>query len=710
MNAPIERKPDALGTEVQERIAVLEKFRVVDIQHMERGDLLAAKNLAGHGSEWGYWLTPTHVMKTYRNINLRKRLCDYLEKEGVNTSSISVLIDEGVLVLTRIALLMKLITTGGRNKNSKTERLKPSSIAHHLYNDFPKITARAIKRKASKPTATGLFQCLTESDVLEFNAYHPTRVEVERLHTLAAQGVWSDAPSLPDIRQITNPASNISARISESKSEPHLPLPENWLAQIGPRILWVVEDMGPNLLLLLQALRSELKDIDWSMSGTNIGRHTSCRINEHLDRFPWLDRSGEPLFPPFRMPTHTNGRVKDHFEWPPRKWGQITALSVVLQAAHIFITLLCSAGRIGEVMSLRRGCVEIARDGNNYVKGFTYKLSSNLFGDARTWPAPHILVQCLGQQARLAEAWDWLPRSLESGLPQAARYGDSLWVSIGMTGTADEYTSINTNKTLFHLAIRLDMDPRPGGKNVHAHRFRKTIGRLAGVALFNSPLVLKRLFGHKSIEMTLHYILCDPGVREEAEKVLRELRIMHCAEALEEIHQAMRDGTALPGHGGPGAARLITTVRNEEAKFGQSGRLWTESSAYDLACLLTMQGQGWRLIKDNIVCSKAPGEDGLCLKNRPKGEPNTANCQPECGNRIAFARKRRDVELCIEQYLDLARQALNEGQLLVLESVMINVQDEWASFPDIEQKYRLDPDVQALLSACEEPEVIEEVG
>ena len=135
--------------------------------------------------------------------------------------------------------------------------------------------------------------------------------------------------------------------------------------------------------------------------------------------------------------------------------------------------------------------------------------------------------------------------------------------------------------------------------------------------------------------------------------------------------------------------------------------MWQEGSAYDLACLLTMQGQGWRLIRENIVCSKAPGEHGLCQKKRSRGEPDTANCQPHCDNRIVLARKRRDVELSIEQYLDVARQARDDGQLLVLSSVMYNVEDEWANFADLEQQYGADPEVQALLSLCEEPRAVE---
>jgi hypothetical protein len=64
--------------------------------------------------------------------------------------------------------------------------------------------------------------------------------------------------------------------------------------------------------------------------------------------------------------------------------------------------------------------------------------------------------------------------------------------------------------------------------------------------------------------------------------------------------------------------------------------------------------------------------------------------------------------LSIEQYLDIARQARDDGQLLVLASVMENMQDEWVNFFDLEQKYRSDPEVQALLTLCDEPDAAAE--
>lgn len=715
MNAPDLQSQIELTDQSEDGVlAVLQRFRAEEIQYLGSDELLTAQNLAGHGDCWGRWQTPISfapgkMAPALRDIDFAHRLRAYLAKEGLVSGSVDQLVAEGVLVLTRLSILMRLVPSG-RHGHRKGKRPKPSSISTHLYTIWPRITARAIRRKTDELAVIELFGCLTEADTREFCSENSTRIELERLDTFVARGVWSDAPPLPNVRKTTNPAEGSAIRPPQQKPEPFLPFPEGWLAEIGPRVLWVVQDMGPNLLRLLEALPQELEGINWLNSKHSISRYIARRIDGYLNRHPWVDRAGKLLSPPFRLTTSSGKQGADCFEWPPRTWEHVITMSVTLQAAHLFITLLASAGRIGEVATLVRGCVTVARDGKDYAMGHTYKLSDSLFGDARQWPAPDILSQCLGQQTRLAAAMDWLPKRVENGLPQVPRFGNALWVSVGISGTAGEDSEINFNQTLALLAQRLDMDTKPGGANVHAHRFRKTIGRLAGVALFNSPLVLKRLFGHKSIEMTLHYILCDPGVREEAEKVLRELRIIHCAEALEEIHQALHDGQPLPGNGGPGAARLVMAVGNAEQSLAQSGRTWTEGTAFDLACLLTMQGQGWRLIQENIVCSKAPGEDGLCQRKRSKGEPNTANCQPDCDNRIVFARRRRDCEQVVEGYIDLARQARDDGQLLVLASVLDNLRNELANFSDLNDKYFFNSEVQSLLALVLETEGAEELA
>lgn len=689
--------------------SVLQQFKVEDLQHLGQTDLLLAQYLAGHGDVWGVWQTPESISpgrkgSFVRNINIAQRLRDYLAKEQVSGTSLEALIDEGVIHLTRLALLVRLAPSGGK---TKTVRLKPSSIAHYLSEHSTKITARAIRRKAEDPDAAGLMGCLTDYDVRELRVYKKTRIELERLDKLVAMGLWSDSPPLPDITKTTDPSGAADARPPQPVPVPHPPIPDEYMAAIGPRVLWIVRDLAPPLLRLLDALPAFMETVDWSLSGKAIYNRIEKFIAGHLQQHPWKDRMGLPLEPPFPLAIAFVGRGHSDanaFEWPPRTWSHIKILSQTLQSAHLFVTLLASAGRIGEVETLKRDCVTTASDGKDYLGGWTYKLSGNLFGDVRQWPAPELLVQCLGQQARLAKVWHQLPQwALDEGLPENSSDDCLLWVSLVTSGgRRGEDPILDINSALMVLAERVGMDPKPGGKNLHAHRFRKTIGRLAGVALFNSPLVLKRLFGHKTIEMTLHYILCDPGIREEAEKVLRELRIMHCAEALEEIHKAMTNGVPLPGNGGPGASRMVQTVANEQEKLAKAGRIWGKGSAHDLAFLITANGQGWRLIKENIVCSKTTGESGLCQKKRSKGEPDTSNCKPECDNRIVLMRHRRDVEAIAAQYLDIAHQAKEDGQVLVLAHTMENLREELEAFPDLKEKFLADPAVQALLNYCEE--------
>lgn len=705
----IEMKP-YLGHAESRRIAALSNYKIEEFQHLAQQELLLAQSIAGHGDTWGIWQTPQAISQgnfktSYRAINLGKRLRDYLIKESIPEVSIDELVNEGVLTLTRLAVLMRLAPTGGSG-TTKNRRLKPSTIAGILYVNSTQIIAKAIRRKAQRVDAQGLLAGLTDEDVRDLGKTKKNRIELDRLKTLRARGCWTDLPPQPDVTLTTDPRGPKKTQSQQEISSEYQPLPDDYLAEIGPRILWLIRDLGPNLLAVLEDFALYLKRLDWSEVTSNklhgkFGLVVKF-IEKHLQNKPWMDRSGKPLKPNF--PLTTGRSSNDRFEWPPRSYGHLKILSVTLQSAHLFITLLASAGRIGEVENLRRSSVITARDGKDYVRGWTYKLSGNLFGDARQWPAPDVFVQALGQQARLASVWGQLPpRGLSEGFSEAFVNHQFLWLSLGRGGRSNAANQLNNSSTALRiLANRVGMDPRPGGINIHPHRFRKTIGRLAGIALFDSPLVLQRLFGHKSAEMTLHYILCNEDIRTEAEAVLRELRILHCAEALEEVRAALASGAELPRHGGPSAAKIVEAVKDQEARLTSSGRVWNDGSAYELAYLLTANGKGWRFIQKNVVCTKVPGEDGMCRKSRRLGEPDTSNCKPECGNRMVLAIERRDIDEIAQSYLDIATEAHEQGQILILYEVMQRFIEEVDAFPDIKAKYFSDPKVQSLLSIFNE--------
>lgn len=689
--------------------SALNRFNLEEFQNLSKKDLVLAQAIAGHGDAWGIWETstaicPSKLPYSYRSIALARRLRQFLAKIPLQEASldlIDLLVEEGVLVITRLALLMRLGPSIGGGK-FKNHRLKPSTLSRRLYQHFPYIVARAIQRKAVRPETRGLLSCLSEDDVRELSNDKYVRIELERLSTLATHGYWTDLPPHPNITQTTDPSGPKPKPASQVVPGEFQPLPDRYLKEFGPRNLWLIRELGPCLLPLLEDLATHLENLDWS----NKNMHALTKvivpqfITQHLNGHPWIDSMGRPLKPNF--PLRTGAKGKDKFQFPPRNWEHLKVLSATLQSAQLFLTLLAAAGRIGEVESLPRLCVTTEQDGKDYVRGWTYKLSGNLFGDARTWPAPSVLVQTLGQQSRLANVWIRLPpRRIEEGPPKTPPTHNALWLSIGAAQTCNAAEPLaSLADALKTLASRIGMDPKPGGINLHPHRLRKTIGRLAGITLFNSPLVLKRLFGHKSIEMTLHYILCDKDIRTEAEAVLRELRILHCAQALEDMRESLASGTPLPAHGGGAASRMTEAVQAHEARLAESGRVWTGGSAYDLAYLLTARGQGWRLVQKNIICSKAPGEAGLCLKN--KGEPDTSNCKPECDNRIVLALERRDTDEIVQAHMGIALKAREEEQFDHFNYSMEQLLKELNKFSDIKEKYMADAQLQSLLVTHQE--------
>lgn len=715
-----DQTPREIDPEIAVRQAVFARFELSDIQNLEGDDLAAVQQLMGHGGALGRWCSEGYLNRvTRRNIDLASRIRSYLLKiePDLYEDVPGDLISEGVTTLTRFGLLMRLVRTGFGKGSNSSRPLKASTVALVMYEMGPLIVARAIQRAMVATTRVpGLFRCLTAEDLAEFHADQRLSAELDRLDTLATQGLWSDVPQKQSLRPVTDPGDQPVSRNQTHERIPFPPLDDSWLMEVGPRVLWLINELAPNLLRLLEQLPGVLTRVRRGDHQSMVSQEFSSLIQEELQREPWLDSLGRPLMPPFRLKTSGSaGRgERNNFEWPIRNWKQLCMLSTTVQAAHMFIALLATAGRVGEGATLDRSCVTLHADGEHFVHGRTYKLKHTLFGEQRNWPAPAMLIRALGQQARLAAAWDWLPVSQTHPMPTSPQFENQLWVSIGVQGNGPT-VAVNWGVALVELAKRLGVDPRPGGKSVHPHRFRKTAARLAGIALWNSPIVLKQLLGHKDIEMTLHYILSDPGIREEAEKVLREMRVMHCSETLQQVRDAIKAGLSNP-FGGIGGTRLANAVIEHEAREQQSQRQWTTETPYDLAVEYTMNGKGWRL-GTGFICSKLPHEAGECRKGASRhgehGEPLISSCQRTCPQRIdlpeqiAQGRQQRDVEEISDGYVAIATKACEDGQLLVVAGCLQQLNDELKGWPDIKASYYARPDVKSLVAALQpqdEPE------
>lgn len=687
-------------------------FTVESLQHLDPKSALRCQMILGHGGTFGIWETPEaiipHMKKSRRRIELRRRIAAFLPEETPTSSVLDVLLKEGVLWLTRLALLLRM-GPAGMGPRAKFKPLDASTLAGLLIRHLPKLVARGVTRRlaGTENSCTGFAGALNMEDLREWWSDKYIHTELMRLTQLQGLQLWSDAPAAREFRgKTTTVRGEPTPRPPERKKIPFQAIPDDYLAAMGPRVLWLIKDLGPNLIQLLETLPTLLEH-------GNVASYTiSSRIAHYFQTNVWRDRNGRVIEkPPFDL-NHGSDRGKhfrndpsqhDPFEWPPRHWLSIQNLAVNLQNAHLWMALLVMAARIGEVATLGRDCIEFARDGQPYANGKTYKPSRALAGREQEWPIPDYLVDVFVQQVKLVKASERLERILKDSAEMVDPFEESthLWASLGpnkLLNATDKLVTFGPN--LQTLARTIGLTPNPGGKNLHPHRFRKTLARLAGLAIDGSQKVLMLLLGHDDVTTTLGYMQTDPAFAKEVDDITRELRIMRGETLIEDMRAALRDPNSLPygGHGGGGAPVLADSVRAYEDELHRTGEEWGVNTARELSVLLTNNGESARLISAHVVCTKSAGEVGLCSKK--KGAIVAGNCQAECRNHIEDKTGRRDTERVIPILVQHAQENIANNDWLPLARDKKQLDQELKRYDDIGAQWRAKPEVRAVLDAA----------
>ena len=261
------------------------------------------------------------------------------------------------------------------------------------------------------------------------------------------------------------------------------------------------------------------------------------------------------------------------------------------------------------------------------------------------------------------------------------------------------------------FARTLCMEEKPGGQLIRPHRFRKTVARLVALALTQAPKVLMDVFGHKSIEMTLYYILSDKDLQSDIEQVSRELRVLRATEAVSAMVAAEEAGSQslnLGGYGGPAALMVQRAVGIQKTRVHQRGEQWGANSARELAEILTLQGKAWEVVRPGVMCTKMPGtESGSC--NKSKGHPEPSKCQTGCNHRLEEAFLREDVDGtiadCVAEFTaahdsgDELMQALWAGQICAHLPRFKDIQAKWAANSTVQQALALDEEANMEVPA-----------
>lgn len=697
---PVSRVAAAASEGTRRRGETLLLFPLESLQYLDRDSAVRCQAMLGHGDRFGVWETPPALVgrrlsPNLATLSLRERLVRYLPDPPPPSDSLDALIDEGVLWMTRYALLCRM-GPAATHKN-KGSSLDATSLASNLLQYVSRIVATGVARQmqGSPSEQAGFVGCLTVDELCELKQVRHISYELKRMMVFADRGLWSDAPVKPTLHQNTDPKGRSIQPPKEERSTPYPPIPDDYLAEMGPRVLWVAQDLGPNLLHLLEVIPDLFSDINPTADLSSQSGPRSVRLRQYFEKNDWLDRNGLAIAaPPFHLKTGSGkGRSTNTFDWPPTTWDQVKVMSATLQGAHLWISLLAMAGRISEIRSLPRTYVEWARDGKPYVNGKTYKLSQYLAGEERDWPAPEALIDALAQQVRLVTAWERIMLALGMKSEDGASLpteGGHFWASLGSAPNANPSDELSDERqALMRLAEHLGMDPKPGGKSLHPHRFRKTIARLMGIAIVDSPRVLMRLLGHRDIAMTMHYILTDKALRAEIEQVTRELRIMRCQGVLEDIRTAHHTpgAPAFGGHGGGAAPLLSDAIKSKENELHQQGLEWEVDTTYELALHLTLGGKFFRLTRPGVVCLKEDRNAGPCT------------CDSSCINRIEEKTARRDVNDLIPILVNQGHQALANNELLLLANTVEQLEDELVRFEDIAVEWCKKPEVITLLEA-----------
>lgn len=718
---------------------------VSDIQNLGPHELIAMQSVLLHGSRLGIWETPEAwhpgSAPAVRCIDIVGRITSFLSQllgvEGLQDVSRDVLfgrlLEDARLSTTRYLVLMRC---GPASLRPMGVPVKPSNIAHIAYHYLPQASALSIVKAikgdddpASLSNHTVVhFSRLIDSDL---RALEPVpgrqRIlcqELGRMRYLAMRMLWGDAPLQSQIIEPVNGEVHATHVRDVKKTEvkappetqPHLPYPDDWVSQMGMKSAWLIDEVGTSVIRCLLGIKFIWKEaVASNMSTSTVSR----RCASYLHNFKWLDSTGAEIresdipIPSWRSELLSNDE-NESFVWPPRNLEALTVLASALQGAHMFVVGMATAPRTSETITLNRDCVVRRTDGKAYQNGRTFKLVRTIDGEKRDWVLPDLAEKAVSQQAELVSVYEKISPINKLVDPDRMVHGTLLWGRIGLhTPRSEAMDSWGPNELLRNYAELLGLDMLPGGQPIRYHRFRKTVARIAALALTNAPKILKDVFGHKSIEMTMYYILTDKALASDIDTVARELRVLRCVDLIGDIvkREKAREvllkasgnrfiaEAGLTSLGGPAASRLERAIRLAREEVHMRGEDWSAENTLELAKRFTMEGRFWELVRPGVLCIKSADQIGGCTKK--KGATDASNCKTDCDHHLETHWRHTDVDRCIEQAVEFYEKEVSNGQDLVAGLWAGQVRAHVRVFQDLEDKWSSHPTVVSILSVEE---------
>ncbi|MGD9758070.1 MAG: tyrosine-type recombinase/integrase, partial [Comamonas sp.] len=562
------------------RAVVLKNYTPKDLVTASKERCLEIQHLLGLGNKWGrielpYAWMPPGIAQDNRLLNLVDRFA--------STEASPEAQDLAVLQVTRFGLLYFLVSTP-----SSKGRILAAPVT---WKDNMRIVALMAQAGLNKPSCTPgcVLSHLSPQDLVTINRGRRINGILSKLKHFSLQYGWYDHPNLTSVQDYFEADRQGGERPLNLKYNGigFQPLPDAFIAQAGWRVIWLVEQLGPDLLKCARSMLEVMNRTPLTANSYSMQRfRRDGALRDFLASWQWTDLAGNPLTKlPFRIQL---GRRFKSDEWPPKRPSDITELLTLLQTAHLFVFLLSTGGRISEALSIRRECIAEVNDEVTRIQGRTYKLVFSNNGRERDWPIPSICSTALRQQEALAGVLDQTgplysvddEDSAENNL--APLDANPLWMTMMSKGHPMKASYLTyLRRMVKSLGLTEAMDDMP----LHPHRFRKSIARLIALAIVaGAPKILMDLFGHEKIEAALYYILSDPAIRSEMEEVAKAQIIMLAENAIENADS----------NGGPAATGIRKAVAKERARRGEQ---FGENDVHMLAQTFTFSGKIWSLVR-----------------------------------------------------------------------------------------------------------------
>jgi hypothetical protein len=390
----------------------------------------------------------------------------------------------------------------------------------------------------------------------------------------------------------------------ENSSNPFTPIPLDDFAEIINYCLTMVNDYGEDVIWLYQTFYP-----------TMVGAFEhSSRMALRPTGFSSGSREGVEAFRAYK-PKLVNGKpwwpieIKQRVAYSDEfiDYSKVASCIASLIDACCTLILATTGIRRSELSNLKTGCVKRREEGA-WLTFTVFKTSVASQGDQKTIPIP----DCTAHAIELME-------NLFAEARQEGKH-NYLFSVITRQFFGNKAHGAYAERAVKRVARACGVDD-----SVHPHRFRKS---LAMYMIYQDPRnidLIRHLFSHASLKMTLRYILSLPGVHSEIRKIVIDQNIALLSEIVEGVLNAK-----IGGIGGKRVKATIDASSNFKAKLQDNGKETL------IQYIESLMDQGIQLLhRTNLaICLKTPSltEDSPCIgKNEraiTKLHPNLYACDP----------------------------------------------------------------------------------